>query len=438
MALAYSYFVGTKDENESKNDESTVFAQGFHRCDYIIMTLQVHNTLSGQVEEFVPREAKKVQMFVCGPTVYDFAHIGNAKTYTQFDLIARALRYLGFDVTYLQNITDIDDKIIARAAERGVTPEDIAAEFAERYMEDMESLHNTSVSQYALARDYITQIESQVIRLVEKDFAYQISDGYYFNVAAFPAYGKLSGRNDLKADDAVSRIDENPEKKNPQDFCLWKFKKPGEPAWQSSLGEGRPGWHIEDTAITEAVFGPQYDLHGGAVDLIFPHHEAEISQMEALSGETPFVKYWLHTGFLNVDGGKMSKSKNNFYTIRDVVAKGYSPLSLRYLFLMSHYRTPVNFTWEALDAAQNAFEKLKRFVTTTSPQPSPNLGEGGGTPGEVDLAYKAEFTAKLENDFNTPQALAVLWTLVKDKEVTPENKLVTLLDFDKVLGLGLK
>ncbi len=377
-------------------------------------------------------------MFVCGPTVYDLAHIGNAKTYTQFDLVARTLRYLGYDVSYLQNITDIDDKIIARAAERGVSPEDIAAEYAERYLEDMESLNNVSVSQYALAHDYISQIESQVRRLVEKGFAYQISDGYYFDVKAFADYGQLSGRHALKADDAVSRIDENPEKKNPQDFCLWKFKKParphdssgaggeGEPSWASELGEGRPGWHIEDTAITETEFGSQYDLHGGAVDLIFPHHEAEIAQMEAVSGEKPFVKYWLHTGFLNVDGGKMSKSKGNFYTIRDIAERGYSPLSLRYLFLMSHYRTPVNFTWEALDAAQNAFEKLKRFVGPLS------------AVGEVDLAYKAEFIQKLENDFNTPQALAVLWTLVKDKEVTAENKLATLLDFDKVLGLGLK
>jgi cysteinyl-tRNA synthetase len=390
------------------------------------VTLKLHNTLSGQVEEFSPLEANKTNMFVCGPTVYDYAHIGNAKTYTQFDIVARSLRYLGFDVNYLQNITDIDDKIIARAAERGIDPATLALEYEERYLEDMKSMNNVSVTKYARAHDYIEAIVSQVERLVEKGFAYKISDGYYFDITSFADYGKLSGRSALKADDSVSRIDENPEKKNQGDFCLWKFKKEGDPSWDVRIGEGRPGWHIEDTAITETEFGPQYDLHGGAVDLIFPHHEAEIAQMEALSGQKPFVKYWLHTGFLQVNGEKMSKSKNNFYTIRDVAEKGFSPLALRYLFLLSHYRTPVNFTWEALEAANNAFEKLKRFVGPMSER------------GAVDESYKAQFTDKLENDLNTPQALAVLWTLVKDKDISPENKLATLLDFDRVLGLGLK
>mgnify|MGYP003393632096 CR=1 FL=1 len=392
------------------------------------MALKLHNTLSGNLEEFKPLEEGKVKMFVCGPTVYDYAHIGNAKTYTQFDVVARSLRYLGFDVDYLQNITDIDDKIIKRSAERSVAPEDIAKEFEDKYLEDMKALNNTSVAKYARAHDYVEAIISQVKRLVEKGFAYKISDGYYFDTKAFRDYGKLSGRDTLKPDDAVSRIDENPEKKNSGDFCLWKLKKEGEPSWSSELGEGRPGWHIEDTAITETEFGPQYDIHGGAVDLIFPHHEAEIAQMEAVSGLKPFVRYWLHTGFLNVDSEKMSKSKNNFYTIRDVFEKGFSPLALRYLFLLSHYRTPVNFTWEALEAAQNAYEKLKKTVSTW------HVDTGKG---EVDEAYKAKFREKLENDLNTPQALAIVWTLVKDKEVAPENKLATLLDFDKVLGLGL-
>ncbi len=390
------------------------------------MALKLHNTLSGQVEEFTPMEAGKVKMFVCGPTVYDYAHIGNAKTYTQFDIVARSLRYLGFDVTYLQNITDIDDKIIVRAAERGIDPAELALEYEEYYLKDMKSMGNVSVTTYARAHDYIEAIVSQVERLLEKGAAYKITDGYYFDITAFPDYGKLSGRSALKADDAVSRIDENPEKKNQGDFCLWKFKKESDPSWDVRIGEGRPGWHIEDTAITETEFGPQYDLHGGAVDLIFPHHEAEIAQMEAVSGQKPFVRYWIHTGFLQVDGEKMSKSKNNFYTIRDIAEKGFSPLALRYLFLLSHYRTPVNFTWEALEAANNAFEKLKRFVGPLSAL------------GEVSEEYKKQFAQKLENDLNTPQAVAVLWTLVKDKDVSPEDKLATLLDFDKVLGLGLK
>jgi len=392
----------------------------------MFMPLKLHNTLTGNVEDFEPLEEGRVKMFVCGPTVYDYAHIGNAKTYTQFDIIARSLTYLGYKVNYLQNITDIDDKIIARAAERNIDPAALAEEYEGYYLADMRSLNNVSVAKYARAHDYIPQIESQVKRLLDQNFAYKISDGYYFDIKALADYGKLSGRSSLKADDAVSRIDENPEKKNPGDFCLWKFKKEGEPSWPSELGDGRPGWHIEDTAITETEFGAQYDIHGGAVDLIFPHHEAEIAQMESVSGLKPFVKYWLHTGFLNVDSAKMSKSTGNFFTIRDIFERGFSPLSLRYLFLLSHYRTPVNFTWEGLEAASNAYNKLKDFVSRTALDT-----------GIVDQAYKAIFKEKLENDLNTPQALAVLWTLVKDKDVTPENKLATILDFDQVLGLGL-
>ncbi len=392
------------------------------------MTIKLHNTLTGKLEDFKPIEAGLVKMFVCGPTVYDYAHIGNAKTYTQFDVIARTLRYLGNNVTYLQNITDIDDKIIIRAAKRGVDPSVLAQEYEKYYLDDMKSLNNVSVDKYARAHDYIPQIVSQVKRLVEQGFAYKISDGYYFDIKAFADYGKLSGRSSLKPDDSISRIDEHPEKKNLGDFCLWKFKKEGDPYWPSEFGEGRPGWHIEDTAITESEFGPQYDIHGGAIDLIFPHHEAEIAQMEALSGLKPFVRYWLHTGFLNIDSAKMSKSKDNFFTIRDVFQKGFSPMALRYLFLLSHYRTPVNFTWEALEAASNAHTKLLKTVDAWRPR----LG------GIVDATYQTQFKEKLENDFNTPQALAVLWTLVKDKEVTPENKLATLQDFDQVLGLGLK
>src|SRR3989344_8887573 len=227
------------------------------------MALKLHNTLSGELEEFVPIEAGKVKMFVCGPTVYDFDHLGHAKTYTQFDLVARTLRYLGYNVTYLQNITDVDDKIIIRAREKGVEPAELAREYEKYHIEDMEKLGDTTVTKYARATDYISQIESQVERLVAKGVAYKISDGYYFDVTKFDDYGKLSGRQSLAPNDAVSRIDDNPEKRNPGDFCLWKFKKPArpddsgrsggedEPSWSSTLGEGRPGWLIEDTAITE-------------------------------------------------------------------------------------------------------------------------------------------------------------------------------------------
>ena len=338
------------------------------------MTLKLHNTLTGKEEEFHPIEKSKTKMFVCGPTVYDYSHLGHGKTYTQFDVIARALRYLGHELTYVVNITDIDDKIIKRATERGVDPAALAQEYEKAYVEDMRALNVVNIDKYARAHDYVPEIVSQVKRLIENGLAYKISDGYYFDVKKFDDYGKLSRRNILKPNDAVSRIDENPEKRNPGDFCLWKLRKKGEPFWSSELGEGRPGWHIEDTAITEKEFGAQYDIHGGAVDLIFPHHEAEIAQMESISGKKPLVRYWLHTGFLNISSEKMSKSLGNFLTIRDVLAKGVSPLALRYYFLTAHYRTPMDFSWEALEAAQNAYRKLKEFVSTPTSLP---LTKGG-------------------------------------------------------------
>lgn len=389
------------------------------------MALELHNTLSGKLEEFKPIETKKVKMFVCGPTVYDFSHLGHAKTYTQFDFVVRYLRYSGYEVNYVQNITDIDDKIIERAREKGAKPETLAQECEKYYLEDMAALNNTSVNKYARAHDYIPQIVSQVKQLLGKGYAYQISDGYYFDIKKFGDYGKLSGRDTLKTGDAVSRIDENKEKRNSGDFCLWKFRKDNEPYWRTKLGEGRPGWHIEDTAITETEFGSQYDIHGGAMDLIFPHHEAEIAQMESVSGLKPFVRYWLHTGFLNIKSEKMSKSLGNFITIRDVLEK-FSPMALRYYFLSAHYRTPMDFSWEGLEAAQNALEKLQKFYGSL-------IRENG----RIDEAYKIRFVEKLENDLNTPEALGVVWELVKDDEISEEEKVATLLDFDKVLGLDL-
>ena len=390
------------------------------------MTIKLYNTLSGKLEELKPIESGVVKMFVCGPTVYDFSHIGHGKTYTQFDAVVRALRYTGYWVTYIVNITDIDDKIIRRADERGVEPSILAKEYEKAYMEDMRILNNTSVDKYARAHDYISEIISQVERLVEKGLAYKILDGYYFDTKRFEDYGKLSGRNALKAGDAVSRIDENPNKKNPGDFCLWKFKKEGEPAWPANLGEGRPGWHIEDTAITETEFGPQYDIHGGAIDLIFPHHEAEIAQMESISGKKPLVRYWLHAGFLNIKSEKMSKSLGNFLTIREVLEKGISPLALRYYFLTAHYRTSMDFSWEALEAAENAYRKLKEFIS---------MNKESGIKNEE---YENEFKNAIENDLNTPEALAVVWKLVKDESISPRDKRATLLDFDQVLGLDLE
>ena len=390
------------------------------------MAIKFFNTLGKTKEEFVPINGKKVNIFVCGPTVYDYPHLGHGKTYTQFDVLARFLRYSGYEVFYLQNITDIDDKIINRAKDLGISWKDLSLKFEKIYLEDMELLGNTSVTKYARATDHIDQITKQVQALTNKGYAYKISDGIYFETSKFKEYGKLSGRTELKEDDAVSRIDEAKEKHGWNDFCLWKNSKEGEPVWETSLGSGRPGWHIEDTAITETFFGPQYDLHGGAIDLIFPHHECEIAQMESASGLSPLVKYWLHTGFLNIDSKKMSKSKGNFTTIRSMVESGISPMAFRLWVLMANYRTTMNWNEEAVNATETALKRLYGLYR--------DLGAPEG--GKIIEEYQKRFKEYLEDDLDTPRALTVLWDVLKDESLSPADKRATVLDFDKVLGLG--
>ncbi len=370
--------------------------------------LRFYSTLSKKIEAFKPIKDKKVNLFVCGPTVYDFAHIGNAKTYTQFDFMVRYLRFRGYEVFYLQNITDIDDKIIKRAAERGVGWKKLAGEFEQKYLEDMQALHNTAVNQYARATDYIPQITKQVKVLLGKGYAYKTSDGIYFDIGKFPDYGKLSGRTEGSRDDAVSRIDESRDKKNKNDFALWKFSKPGEPVWETELGAGRPGWHIEDTAITESFFGPQYDVHGGAVDLIFPHHEAEIAQMEAASGLSPLVRYWIHVAFLNINAEKMSKSKGNFLTAREATEK-YGYRLLRYFFISQHYRTTLDFSEQNLAQAKGALTRLDEFVLDLDTRYEDNKNQ------EDTKKLKVEIVAKLDNDWDTPGAIASIFNFIRQQ-----------------------
>lgn len=349
-------------------------------------------------------------MFVCGPTVYDFPHLGHAKTYTQFDFIARCLRRQGLNVFYLQNITDIDDKIINRAKEQEISPSELSRKFEEIYFEDMQALHNTSVTKFARATDHVPDIIRQIKALVDQGYAYRTSDGMYFDLKKFTSYGKLSGRTTLQENDAVSRIDDNDEKRNKGDFCLWKFAKPGEPVWETDLGNGRPGWHIEDTAITEHFFGPQYDLHGGAVDLIFPHHEAEIAQMEAASGKEPLVRYWLHTAFLNINSEKMSKSKANFKTIRDALVE-YDYRVLRYFFLSQHYRTPMDFSSESLEQAKNGLQRINDFIFSIEKDVDDD------SLSSLIMECRASFFASLDDDFDTPKALATLFDFIKEANI---------------------
>jgi cysteinyl-tRNA synthetase len=386
--------------------------------------MRLYNSLSGTIASFERPSGRPLRLFVCGPTVYDDAHIGHARTYLAFDAFVRFLRSRGWEVSYLQNVTDVDDKIIARARERGVDPSAYATEFAERYYEDMRALGITAVDRYAPASASIPEIVRQVSTLVEKGFAYTIAgDGIYYDITKFPEYGKLSKRTSACAEDSFSRIDESVRKRNRGDFCLWKFphsaapsnagSEPfartltveGEPIWNTTLGWGRPGWHIEDTAISEQYFGTQYDIHGGAVDLKFPHHEAEIAQQEAASGKVPFVRVWMHTGFLVIDNEKMAKSKGNFITIRQFLA-AHSPSTLRFLVLQHHYRSPMHYT-AALAAQADA---SLRTLTDITWKLDAVVARGTGTASLPAPLPTDAFTAALEDDFNTPAALATLFS----------------------------
>jgi len=371
--------------------------------------MQLYNTLTRKKEEFEPRDGKKIQMFVCGPTVFDFSHLGHARTYIFYNTLAKYLKFKGYDVFYLQNITDIDDKIIDRAKQNGKDPLELSKEFAGYYFEDMKSLGIDSVGKYAPATEYIPQIISQVKRLLEKGFVYKIeNDGIYFDLTKFPDYGKLSGRTTQNAEDAVSRIDESVNKKNRGDFALWKFSKEGEPNWPAEFGTGRPGWHIEDTAISETEFGSQYDLHGGALELIFPHHEAEVAQMEAISGKSPMVKYWVHTGLLTINGKKMSKSLGNFITIRDIL-KNYSPEVIRFMLLSSHYRSPMDFNEQLLKQSEAAVMRIAEFRNKFAFTPPPNEST---TVEEFIAEAEKNIISALDDDFNIPKAFSVLFDMI--------------------------
>lgn len=369
--------------------------------------IKLYNTLSGEKEVLDdPSEQKKIRMFVCGPTVYDYLHIGNARTYIFFDFFAKYLRSQGYDVTYLQNITDIDDKIIKRAAEENKKPEDIAAFFTRAYFEDMKMLGVDAVTEYAPATKFILQIVAQVERLIDKGFAYKIDgDGWYFDISKDEDYGKLSHRTTEQAEDGTSRIDEAIGKRNKGDFCLWKFSKANEPTWNTTLGAGRPGWHIEDTAISEFYFGPQYEIHGGGVDLKFPHHEAEIAQQESASGRQPFVQTWMHIGALTTNGKKMSKSLGNFITIRDFLDT-YSPDVLRWIVFTHHYRSPIDFSDESAEQAMTALESVKKFISILEFLDIQDSNE------EIQKGFDFNFRGAIDDDMNTAIAIADMFDII--------------------------
>ena len=322
------------------------------------------------------------------------------------------------------------------ANERNMAPDKLAEQFTEAYFEDMRSLGVDAVTTYAPATNFIAQIVGQVERLIDKGFAYKIeNDGWYFDISKDKDYGKLSGRTVAQAEDSVSRIDNSDAKRNKGDFCLWKFSKPEEPKWNTQIGTGRPGWHIEDTAISEYYFGPQYDIHGGADDLKFPHHEAEIAQQESASGLKPFVRFWVHTGFLLVDGKKMSKSLGNFMTIRDFLKK-YPVEILRWLALSHHYRSPLDFSEKIAEQAKSALENIYQefYLLSKSPREKKN----NSTSDEHLKKYQKDFSEALNDDLNTPRALAVMHQLLGSDLVPDKSKIELLGRWSKLLGLGLE
>ncbi len=379
-------------------------------------------------------------MFVCGPTVYDLSHIGHARTYIFFDVLAKFLRKLGYKVFYLQNITDIDDKIIERARSSGMTFQEVARKNEKMYREDMKALRISSVNSYARASDYIPEIIKQIIRLIEKGFAYQAGGDVYFRVRKFKRYGYLSRQNLNK----LKQFEPGAKKEDPLDFALWKESKPGEPKWKSPWGWGRPGWHIEDTAITESFFGPQYDLHGGGVDLIFPHHECEIAQQEAASGLHPFVRYWLHTGHLKVQGEKMAKSLGNFITIRDMLSRVPAEV-FRLLVLSFHWRSPLDYSDSVLNQAIQSYERIVNFLAKIKQVRAKSADFWTKTKTKKLEKIMANFYDTLEDDLNTPRAIATLFKIISflnpdlEKGRLPKNIAIEVKKFfrevDSILGI---
>jgi cysteinyl-tRNA synthetase len=364
---------------------------------------------------FEPIEEGKVMIYLCGPTVYDLPHIGHARTLIIFDIITRYLTYRGYKVKYIVNITDIDDKIITRAQESNVAPKNLARKFERIFIEDMETLNATLVNAYPRVSDNIPEIIEIVQGLIEKAYAYQVDGDVYFDVTKSPSYGKLSHQSldDLRAGARVA-VDER--KRNPADFAVWKNSKTGEPFWESPFGKGRPGWHIECSALSMKYLSEQFDIHGGGRDLIFPHHENEIAQSEAYTGRIPVVRYWLHTGFLTIDGVKMSKSLGNFITVRDLL-KEYDVNAFRLFIASTHYRSPIDYSEKALIQAVRGLKRV--FEALDNLRQGILVGDQGveadedkRVPAEVKAVHQ-RFLKVMDTDFNTPEALSEFFRLVK-------------------------
>jgi cysteinyl-tRNA synthetase len=374
------------------------------------MPLHLYNTLSGKIEEFRALQDNEVRMYACGPTVYDYGHIGNFRTFVAVDILQRYLRQSGFKVRYVMNITDVDDKIIRNSAQAGVSVKEYTAKYEKAFLEDAAAL---GIQEPILVRatDHIPEMAEFIAELQKKDFAYRAEDGsYYFRIAKFPGYGKLSKKDFAGMEDGA-RVDvDEYEKDSARDFALWKAPKPGEASWETSIGPGRPGWHIECSVMSMEELGETFDLHAGGEDLIFPHHENEIAQSESLTGK-PFAHFWFHARFLLVEGEKMSKSLGNFYTLRDLVLKGHKPSSIRFLLASVPYRNQLNFTFDGLKQAAVSVERLRNFQARLTTGQFPE----GKSPAMTDLARETSerLKAGMDDDLNTAQAQAAIFEMIR-------------------------
>lgn len=385
------------------------------------MVLKLYNTLTRKKEVFKPIKKGHVGMYVCGPTVNGVPHLGHARQQVSFDILRRYLTYIGYKVKFVSNITDIEDKIISAANAAKMNIEKFSLRNMKLHMEDYSSLHVLKPDVQPKATEYVKQMIELVKLLEKKGYVYIIEkDGVYYDVSRFKGYGKLSRQNieDLRAG---ARIKIKDEKKNPQDFVLWKFSKSGEPSWKSPWGDGRPGWHIECSAMSKSILGLPLDIHGGGGDLMFPHHEDEIAQSEA-AYEKKFANYWVHNGMVNVSGTKMSKSLGNFTTIRDLL-KDYSGEVIRYFVISNQYRKPLDFTKQTLDSAQQTYQRLKNIISEIKDD------------GKDNKKYLEEFEKAMNDDLNTPKALQVLWGIVRDEKA--EGKIQTIEKMDEVFELDL-
>ncbi len=376
--------------------------------------MEIYNTLTRRKETFQPQEPGKVRIYVCGPTTYNYIHLGNARPIVFFDTVRRYFTYKGYDVLYIQNFTDVDDKIIKRAQEEGEEPLVLARKYINEYFKDADALHVRRADKHPQVTGHMPEIIKMVESLVQKGVAYVVEGSVYFEVRKFSSYGKLSGRSpeDMRAG---ARVEVDERKRDPLDFALWKAAKPGEPSWDSPWGPGRPGWHIECSAMSLKYLGTNFDIHGGGFDLVFPHHENELAQSEAATGE-PFVRYWVHNGFITVNEEKMSKSLGNFFLVRDILAKFPAEL-VRFFLLSTHYRSPLDFDDEKLAAAGRGLERIKTSIRLLSEVLDKKTGGEAVTAGELNSALdrlRLAFEAAMDDDFNTSLAISIAFDLARE------------------------